>query len=273
MPPAARILTAWAALFTACLKRPFTGSSVRFRSPPCRRSTDSVSEWLLFQAVLAGPGFPEPVLRFLSPVVGAMLARPPGWQRRASCAPSGRFSWGVPRSKEAAEAHEVPLVQSVAIGILAVLCILGGLFGGFSAWAIGPLLKRLQEPTLQASQTGRPQFRSSRSIRNAASTTRLRLRFSCCSPRLRRCSWCISSRTVAHAVRLHGTAVFPMRRQPLSIPLRVSASRYAVFIRASCLGCGGSGDAAAGRSEARALRCALSGTTLGGPLCRTRPAP
>ena len=33
-----------------------------------------VSEWLLFQAVLVGPSFPEPLLRFLSPAVGAMLA-------------------------------------------------------------------------------------------------------------------------------------------------------------------------------------------------------
>ncbi len=32
-------------------------------------------------------------------------------------------------------------MQTAAIGILAILCFLGGLFGGFSAYAIGPLLK------------------------------------------------------------------------------------------------------------------------------------
>src|SRR5262249_2749262 len=38
---------------------------------------------------------------------------------------------------------EVPFVQTAAAGFLAVLCILGGLFGGFSAYAIGPLLTKL----------------------------------------------------------------------------------------------------------------------------------
>ena len=48
---------------------------------------------------------------------------------------------GRPRSQAAAEAHEVPSIQSIAMGFLAVLCVLGGLFGGFTAYAIGPLLK------------------------------------------------------------------------------------------------------------------------------------
>ena len=100
-----------------------------------------VSEWLLFQAVLAGPGFPEPILRFLSPVLGAMLALAAGLAAACFVRAFGMVFLGRPRSKEAAEAHEVPLVQSVAIGLLAALCMLGGLFGGFSAWAIGPLLK------------------------------------------------------------------------------------------------------------------------------------
>jgi hydrogenase-4 component B len=100
-----------------------------------------VSEWLLFQAVLAGPAFPEPILRFLSPVVGAMLALAAGLAAACFVRAFGTVFLGRPRSMEAAEAHEVPPVQSVAIGILAVLCMLGGLFGGFSAWAIGPLLK------------------------------------------------------------------------------------------------------------------------------------
>ncbi len=102
-----------------------------------------VSEWLLFQAVLAGPGFPEPILRFLSPVVAAMLALAAGLAAACFVRAFGTVFLGRPRSTEAAEAHEVPAVQRAAMGILAVLCILGGLFGGFSAWAIGPLLKTL----------------------------------------------------------------------------------------------------------------------------------
>ncbi len=102
-----------------------------------------VSEWLLFQAVLAGPGFPEPILRFLSPVLGAMLALAAGLAAACFVRAFGTVFLGRPRSKEAAEAHDIPFVQIAAIGILAVFCILGGLFGGFSAYAIGPLLKTL----------------------------------------------------------------------------------------------------------------------------------
>ncbi len=102
-----------------------------------------VSEWLLFQAVLAGPGFPEPILRFLSPVLGAMLALAAGLAAAGFVRAYGTVFLGRPRSREAAEAHEVPFVQIAAIGFLAVLCVLGGLFGGFSAYAIGPLLTTL----------------------------------------------------------------------------------------------------------------------------------
>jgi formate hydrogenlyase subunit 3/multisubunit Na+/H+ antiporter MnhD subunit len=102
-----------------------------------------VSEWLLFQAVLAGPGFPEPVLRFLSPVLGAMLALAAGLAAACFVRAFGTVFLGRPRSKEAASAREAPFVQTAATGFLAVLCILGGLFGGFSAYAIGPLLIKL----------------------------------------------------------------------------------------------------------------------------------
>ena len=102
-----------------------------------------VSEWLLFQAVLAGPGFPEPILRFLSPVLGAMLALAAGLAAACFVRAFGTVFLGRPRSKEAADAHEVPFVQTAAIGILAVFCVLGGLFGSFSAYAIGPLLTSL----------------------------------------------------------------------------------------------------------------------------------
>ncbi len=102
-----------------------------------------VSEWLLFQAVLAGPGFPEPILRFLSPVVGAMLALAAGLAAACFVRAFGTVFLGRARSNEAAAAHEAPFAQTAAIGFLAVLCVLGGLFGGFSAYAIGPLLTKL----------------------------------------------------------------------------------------------------------------------------------
>ncbi len=69
-----------------------------------------VSEWLLFQAVLAGPAFPEPLLRFLSPVLGAMLALAAGLAAACFVRAFGTAFLGRPRSQAAAEAHEVPMI-------------------------------------------------------------------------------------------------------------------------------------------------------------------
>ncbi len=113
-----------------------------------------VSEWLLFQAVLAGPGFPEPVLRFLTPVLGAMLALAAGLAAACFVRAFGTVFLGRPRSREAADAHEVSLAQTSAMGFLAMLCVLGGLFGGFTAYAIGPLLTTLTGTGLAGLENG-----------------------------------------------------------------------------------------------------------------------
>jgi formate hydrogenlyase subunit 3/multisubunit Na+/H+ antiporter MnhD subunit len=102
-----------------------------------------VSEWLLFQAVLVGPVFPEPILRFLSPVVGAMLALAAGLAAACFVRAFGTVFLGRPRSAEAAAAHEAPFAQTAAIGLLAFLCVAGGLFGGLTAYAVDPLLNTL----------------------------------------------------------------------------------------------------------------------------------
>ncbi|MFZ1109353.1 MAG: hydrogenase 4 subunit B [Rhodomicrobium sp.] len=102
-----------------------------------------VSEWLLFQAVLVGPVFPEPILRFLSPVVGGMLALAAGLAAACFVRAFGTVFLGRPRSAEAAAAHEAPFAQTAAIGLLASLCVAGGLFGGFTAYAVDPLLTTL----------------------------------------------------------------------------------------------------------------------------------
>lgn len=102
-----------------------------------------VSEWLLFQAVLAGPSFPEPILRFLSPAVGALLALAAGLAAACFVRAFGGAFLGRPRSHYAARAHEAPRAQQLAMALLTTLCILGGLFGSFSAAAISPLLTKL----------------------------------------------------------------------------------------------------------------------------------
>ena len=113
-----------------------------------------VSEWLLFQAVLAGPSFPEPVLRFLSPAVGAMLALAAALAAACFVRVYGIVFLGRPRSIEAANAHETNKPQLAAMGMLAGLCVLGGLFSGIAVSAIQPLLMGLTGAVLPAAGSG-----------------------------------------------------------------------------------------------------------------------
>jgi hydrogenase-4 component B len=102
-----------------------------------------VSEWLLFQAVIAAPALPQSALRFASPAIGAMLALAAALAAACFVRVYGIAFLGRPRSVEAARAHEVPLAQQIAMGGLAGLCILGGLFGSVLAQALTPLLREL----------------------------------------------------------------------------------------------------------------------------------
>jgi formate hydrogenlyase subunit 3/multisubunit Na+/H+ antiporter MnhD subunit len=102
-----------------------------------------VSEWLLFQSVLAGPQLPEPLLRFLSPAVGALLALAAGLAAACFVRVFGIVFLGRARSTEAAGAHEVAPIQRGAMAFLATLCICGGLFGSVMVAVIAPLLVQL----------------------------------------------------------------------------------------------------------------------------------
>ena len=113
-----------------------------------------VSEWLLFQAVLAGPGFPEPVLRFLIPAVGGLLALAAALAAACFVRVYGIIFLGRPRSGEAAAAHEVPLAQWGAMALLAGLCIAGGLFAAPLIDILKPLTTALVGAALPGSGTG-----------------------------------------------------------------------------------------------------------------------
>jgi formate hydrogenlyase subunit 3/multisubunit Na+/H+ antiporter MnhD subunit len=113
-----------------------------------------VSEWLLFQSVLAGPQFPEPVLRFLTPVVGGLLALSAALAAACFVRLFGIVFLGRPRSAEAAAAHDVPPVQIAAMGLLAAMCIAGGLLGSLAVAALAPAVKQLASTALPGMHTG-----------------------------------------------------------------------------------------------------------------------
>jgi hydrogenase-4 component B len=117
-----------------------------------------VSEWLLFQAVLAGPAFPEPVLRFLVPAVGALLALAAALAAACFVRVFGIAFLGRPRSAAAATAHEGPAPQRAALALLAGLCVCGGLFGSLIARSLSPLLMRLTGATLPGSSVDAAPF-------------------------------------------------------------------------------------------------------------------
>jgi formate hydrogenlyase subunit 3/multisubunit Na+/H+ antiporter MnhD subunit len=132
-----------------------------------------VSEWLLFQSVLAGPMLPQASLRFAVPAIGAMLALAAALAAACFVRVYGTAFLGRPRTVEAARAHDVPLAQQVAMGALALLCILGGLLGAPLASVLAPLVRTFSGGMLPASGSGPTPFSlvafdSARSVYDAA---------------------------------------------------------------------------------------------------------
>jgi len=117
-----------------------------------------VSEWLLFQAVIAAPALPQAALHFASPAIGAMLALAAALAAACFVRVYGTAFLGRPRSAEAAAAHDVPLAQQIAMGGLALLCILGGLLGGALTMVLSPVLRELAGGALPGAATGPTMF-------------------------------------------------------------------------------------------------------------------
>jgi formate hydrogenlyase subunit 3/multisubunit Na+/H+ antiporter MnhD subunit len=117
-----------------------------------------VSEWLLFQAVIAAPALPQEGLQFASPAIGAMLALAAALAAACFVRVYGTAFLGRPRSAEAAQAHDVPLAQQAAMGGLAALCVLGGLLGGVLAMGLAPVLRDLVGEGLPRAGSGPTAF-------------------------------------------------------------------------------------------------------------------
>jgi formate hydrogenlyase subunit 3/multisubunit Na+/H+ antiporter MnhD subunit len=135
-----------------------------------------VSEWLLFQSVLAGPELAEPILRFLTPAVGGLLALSAALAAACFVRVYGIVFLGRPRSSEASAAHEVPAAQVFAMGFLATLCVAGGLLGGLAVAGLGPVLDlvigaRLPGVNLGPTPFSLVAFDSARSIYDAVTIT------------------------------------------------------------------------------------------------------
>jgi hydrogenase-4 component B len=117
-----------------------------------------VSEWLLFQAVIAAPQLPQAALHFASPAIGALLALAAALAAACFVRVYGTAFLGRPRSAAASGAHDVPIAQQIAMGGLAFLCIMGGLLGGLLAMGLAPVLGDLVGGGLPRAGTGPTPF-------------------------------------------------------------------------------------------------------------------
>jgi hydrogenase-4 component B len=82
-----------------------------------------VSEWLVFQSLLAGFNIPKPELAILMPVAVGMLALTSGLAAACFVKAFGISFLAIPRSSEAENAKESPLSMQIGMGLLSLACL------------------------------------------------------------------------------------------------------------------------------------------------------
>jgi len=97
-----------------------------------------VSEWLTYQALLLGFNAPSITAKILSPLGGAALALTGALAAACFVKAFGISFLGVPRSPHARDAKESSASMIVGMAILAVLCLMAGIFPGTVIGVISP---------------------------------------------------------------------------------------------------------------------------------------
>src|SRR5579864_1195064 len=86
-----------------------------------------VSEWLTYQALLAGFGSSQNLVRIVFPIAGALLALTAALAAACFVKAFGISFLALPRSESAAQAHETGISMRIGMGILAAGCVALGL--------------------------------------------------------------------------------------------------------------------------------------------------
>jgi hydrogenase-4 component B len=87
-----------------------------------------VSEWLTFQAALQAPALESGVLRAIIPITAAILALSAALAAATFVKVFGVAFLGQPRSRRVGHAREVDIGMRLAMGLLALLCVVFGMF-------------------------------------------------------------------------------------------------------------------------------------------------
>lgn len=109
-----------------------------------------VSEWLTYQALLQGFGTTESLTRLIFPLSGAMLALTGALAAACFVKAFGITFLAQPRSAHAEHAHEVSPTMRVGMGLLAVVCVVLGLFPTQFVGLLDPLTQQLTGQQLSA---------------------------------------------------------------------------------------------------------------------------
>ena len=97
-----------------------------------------VSEWLTYQSLLLGFRIPSITAKIISPLGGAVLALTGALASACFVKAFGVSFLGMPRSKEAKDAKESSPSMIIGMGILAILCLMFGIFPGTVSNIIAP---------------------------------------------------------------------------------------------------------------------------------------
>jgi hydrogenase-4 component B len=97
------------------------------------------SEWLILQSILLSPDLPQWALKILVPAVGAMLALAAALAAACFVRAMGVVFLGRPRSEAARNARETDPFSIAAMAILAMSCLLTGMFPALVIDALAPV--------------------------------------------------------------------------------------------------------------------------------------
>ena len=101
-----------------------------------------VSEWLVFQSLFLSFHLPTVLLKLMLPLAAAMLALTSVLALTCFAKAFGISFLALPRSSHARQAEEVPITMRIAMGMLAVVCVLLGL----APMVVVPMLDRVVAP-------------------------------------------------------------------------------------------------------------------------------
>ena len=102
-----------------------------------------VSEWLTFQALLLGFHISDLAVRIAVPLTVALLGLTGALAAACFVKAFGITFLGMPRSREAESAHESSFTMLAAMGFLAILCVVLGVFPGSVLSVLNPVVSAL----------------------------------------------------------------------------------------------------------------------------------